>query len=94
MSPKKVFATFWEMELSELRKKKKKCTPKKFLVFSLKMFFLNLWGSDFVATLIFFQKKDFFIFRELELFKESYYISGGNFRSPENISYISANGTS
>ena len=94
MFPQKVFPTFWEMELFELRKKKKKFTPKKFLVFSLKMFFLYLRSSNFVATLNFLQKKGFFIFRELELFKESSYISGGNFRSPENVSYISANGIS
>ena len=68
MSPQKVFPTFWEMELFELRKKKKKFTPKKFLVFSLKMFLLYLRSSNFVATLIFFQKKRFFYISRIRTF--------------------------
>ena len=68
MFPQKVFPTFWEMELFELRKKKKKFTPKKFLVFSLKMFFLYLTSSNFVATLIFFQKKRFFYISRIRTF--------------------------
>ena len=68
MFPQKVFPTFWEMELFELRKKKKKFTPKKFLVFSLKMFLLYLRSSNFVATLIFFQKKRFFYISRIRTF--------------------------
>ena len=55
---------------------------------------MELSSPKMKKNLIFCQKKAFLIFREIELFKKTSYISGGNFRRSEKISYISGNGIS
>ena len=54
---------------------------------------MELSSPQIKKFLTFSQKVAFLIFREIGLFKKSYYISGGNFLSSGKIYYILRNGT-
>ena len=80
----------------------KKLIVKKSVVFLQKMFFLDFGKWNFLAlkNVLLFLKKAFLMFRKMELFKKTSYISEGDFAISKNkkihsekIYYISGNGT-
>ena len=86
---------FWEIELSQFWKHKKIHSEEISHIFFFKMFFLYFRKYNFLTLRwkisYIFSEKSFSYILEMELFKKTSYISGGNFPSSEKISYILVN---